>query len=307
MRIEQLKQVIQIAQSGSFNKAASELYISQSNLSLSIKSLEAETGHQIFIRTSKGAELTAFGSEFLNHAIATCNQYDLANEFCHTFSQVPPMHLSISSQYMRFTNLLFIRMIDKYSTSVTDFSFKEGSFMEIVRDVVSNRSEIGIVVLSNNQKKTTLNLLNARGLSYMRLALCPAAVTIGPHNPLYSSDKTSITYEELRPYPVVMYEDATFDFASELSQFQYYTYKNRITVSDRSTLHEILEHTSAYSIAVYAQAQIDTCSYYNNIRSLPLAYSPLSFEIGWIHNTSHTLSKLADEYIEMIKQSKYDL
>ena len=60
MNLNQLRYVIKVAETGSINRAASNLFISQSVLSTSIRNLENELGHEIFIRSSKGIEITPY-------------------------------------------------------------------------------------------------------------------------------------------------------------------------------------------------------------------------------------------------------
>ena len=67
MTVTQFKHVIEVEKAGSINKAASNLFIAQSVLSNSIRSLEDELGRPIFIRTNRGSELTSFGKEFLSY------------------------------------------------------------------------------------------------------------------------------------------------------------------------------------------------------------------------------------------------
>lgn len=67
MTLNQLKYVIEIARTGSINKAASNLFISQPVLSASIKSLETECGKPLFSRSNRGIELTPFGKVFLSY------------------------------------------------------------------------------------------------------------------------------------------------------------------------------------------------------------------------------------------------
>ena len=47
MTLNQLEYVIKVAEAGSINKAASQLFVSQSVLSTSIKNLESELGRSI--------------------------------------------------------------------------------------------------------------------------------------------------------------------------------------------------------------------------------------------------------------------
>jgi len=55
------------AQTGHFTKAASELFITQSALSQRVAKLEGELGTRLFVRFSKGIQLTAAGQELLRY------------------------------------------------------------------------------------------------------------------------------------------------------------------------------------------------------------------------------------------------
>ena len=57
MTIQQCIYVLKIAQSGSFNEAAKQLFISQPSLSSSIKQLETELNIKIFERSKHGIYL----------------------------------------------------------------------------------------------------------------------------------------------------------------------------------------------------------------------------------------------------------
>ena len=58
MTLQQIHYVLTVAASGSMNKAAEELFISQPSLTNAIKDLESEIGIKIFLRTSRGVILT---------------------------------------------------------------------------------------------------------------------------------------------------------------------------------------------------------------------------------------------------------
>ena len=68
MKLNQLRYLIQIVRSGSINRAAQALYISQPTLSKTVEDLEAEMGIVIFTRTSRGVTLTEDGMRFLSYA-----------------------------------------------------------------------------------------------------------------------------------------------------------------------------------------------------------------------------------------------
>ena len=53
MNLVHLKYAVEVAETGSINKASEKLYVSQPNLSRAIKELEASLGVTIFDRSAK--------------------------------------------------------------------------------------------------------------------------------------------------------------------------------------------------------------------------------------------------------------
>ena len=68
MNFQQCRYVQTIAETGSFSKAAKKLFLTQPNLSASIRDLEEELGVQLFERSNTGAKLTDDGHDFLKYA-----------------------------------------------------------------------------------------------------------------------------------------------------------------------------------------------------------------------------------------------
>lgn len=82
MTIQQCKYVLKILDCGSFNEAAKQLFIAQSNLSVHIKALEQELHIKIFERAGTGVLLTEEGAEFVRYARQIVNYNDfIANRY----------------------------------------------------------------------------------------------------------------------------------------------------------------------------------------------------------------------------------
>ena len=77
MNFQQCRYVEVVARVGSFSQAAKELYMTQPNLSCSIKDLENELGVQLFTRSNTGARLTEDGHDFLKYAKRIIGELDL--------------------------------------------------------------------------------------------------------------------------------------------------------------------------------------------------------------------------------------
>ena len=75
--LQQLRYLIAVAEYGSINAAARELFATQSNLSTAIKDLEQELGVTIFTRSNRGVALTNDGTELLGYARQVIEQADM--------------------------------------------------------------------------------------------------------------------------------------------------------------------------------------------------------------------------------------
>ena len=77
MRIEQLYYVIESVKTGSFTKAANNLFLKQPGLRAAISALEEELGFKIFIRSAKGVVLTSQGERALPVFKNMVKEYEL--------------------------------------------------------------------------------------------------------------------------------------------------------------------------------------------------------------------------------------
>ena len=68
MQLNQFKFLIAVDKYGSISKAAQELYISQSTISLSLINLEEELGYVLLNRSKRGVTFTPEGKEVLKRA-----------------------------------------------------------------------------------------------------------------------------------------------------------------------------------------------------------------------------------------------
>ena len=68
MNTVQLETFIRVAEAGSFNKAAEQLYITPPAVTKQINLFEGELGIQLFVRTHRGLMLTEAGKSFYRDA-----------------------------------------------------------------------------------------------------------------------------------------------------------------------------------------------------------------------------------------------
>ena len=68
MDVDRVRTFLEIVRSGSFVAAAERLYVTQTNVSARIRTLEDELGRQLFVRNRNGARLTSHGEDFRPYA-----------------------------------------------------------------------------------------------------------------------------------------------------------------------------------------------------------------------------------------------
>jgi LysR family transcriptional regulator, regulator of abg operon len=80
MKLNQLRDLVAIVQTGSLRSAARHLGVAQSGLTRSIRALEKECGGDLFERDAKGMKLTPIGELFYQRASAAVSELKRAKE-----------------------------------------------------------------------------------------------------------------------------------------------------------------------------------------------------------------------------------
>ena len=70
MNLKQLEYFVQVAELGSFSKAAVALDVAQPALSRQVRALETEVRQQLFLRNGRGVALTDAGKRLFDHSVA---------------------------------------------------------------------------------------------------------------------------------------------------------------------------------------------------------------------------------------------
>lgn len=152
MKIEQIQQIIEVAQVGSINRASQNLYIAQSTLSSSIKCVETELRQKLFIRTQKGIEQTEFGKIFVKYGKTILEAYQHIQSASNLqYRNGSNSAFKISIYYLLFANRLLYQMFNKYSDQNINFHYINTPRDRILFDVAHNISEIGIIAMHSHE------------------------------------------------------------------------------------------------------------------------------------------------------------
>jgi DNA-binding transcriptional LysR family regulator len=297
LTLQQLKYVIEVAGRGSINEAAKRLFISQPSLSNAIKDLEVELGIAIFERTNKGITLSKEGVEFLSYARQVVEQAELL-ESRYLNAKPAPQHFSVSTQHYAFAVNAFVSLVREHGHDEYELTLRETKTYEIIEDVKTMRSEIGILFLNEFNDKVINKLLKSANLQFTSLFTAKPHVFISIRNPL--ARQRLVTIEELRDYPYLSFDQGeynSFHFSEEI--LSTLSHKKSIRVNDRATLFNLLIGLNGYTIST---GVLSSDLNGNEIIPVPLAIDE-NINVGWIAQKNMPLSALGSAYIEALKEA----
>lgn len=300
MTIQQLYYVITISETGSLNKASEVLYVSQPSLSSSVKELEKELGISIFHRSGRGVTLTNDGAEFLLYARQMYQQYEVILQKYGKLGSLKKK-FGISTQHYSFAVKSFVEMVKKFNTAEYEFAIRETKTKEVIEDVSTGKSEIGIIYMNDFNRMAITKLLFTKDFEFHELAVCNAYVYLWRWHPL--AKHNSIRFEELNEYPCLSFEqgdNSSFYFAEEILSTN--EYARTIKANDRATMLNLMVGLNGYTLCSGL-----ICEELNGTDFVAVPFEHENPDeadrmvIGYITRKNMPLSVMGELYIEEIR------
>ena len=246
MTLTQLNYIITIAETKSINKAAELLYVSQPSLTSAVQELEKELGIILFNRSGRGVTLTNDGAEFLLYAKQLYGQYETILEKYGENGSLKKK-FGVSTQHYSFAVKAFVDMAKQFDMSKYEFAIRETKTAEVISDVSTMKSEIGVLYLSEFNRKSMEKLLRSAGLEFHHLIDCQAYVYLWKNHPLAKEE--SISFSQLSDYPCLAFEqgdNSSFYFAEEILSTN--EYPRIIRANDRATMLNLMVGLNGYTL-----------------------------------------------------------
>jgi DNA-binding transcriptional LysR family regulator len=145
MDIELARTFLAIVETGNFYKAAESLNVTQSTVSMRIKSLEEQLGRPVFVRSKAGATPTAAGRQFLPYATSLVRVWQQARQevaLPRNFQAI----LNIGGQFTLWERLL-LKWIPWLRTALPEIAVRAevGLSDGLMRRLVEGTLDIGVM------------------------------------------------------------------------------------------------------------------------------------------------------------------
>lgn len=296
MTLQQLRYVIEVAKTGSMNVAAKQLFVSQPSLSMAIRELENDVHISIFERTTKGVVITAEGEEFLGYARQIINQVELLEDKYIEAGQIKKK-FGVSTQHYSFAVKAFVEMVKGFDMDKYEFAIREARTHDVIHDVVTGKSEIGILYTNEFNEKVLNKIFKDNQLEFVHLFTCEGYAYLWKNHPL--AGKKVIALEELQDYPCLSFEQGdnnSFYFAEEI--LSTYDFKKTIKSNDRATNLNLMVGLNAFTLCSGIICEELNGSDYIAVK---LA-EEVTMDIGYIKRAHMNMSEIGELYIEEIKK-----
>ena len=199
-----MKYALEVAKSGSINKAAEVLMAAAPNVSRSIKELETDFGITIFERTQNGTKLTPEGEEFINYAKGVLRQIDEIERIYKTGAS-KKQKFSISVPRACYISEAFANFSKSLSKEAAEVFYKETNSQRTIHNMTEHDYKLGIIRYAENYDKYFKSMLEEKGFQYELVTEFTYSLIMSADNPL--AKKEVITFDDLTNYIEIAHVD----------------------------------------------------------------------------------------------------
>ncbi|REK76716.1 LysR family transcriptional regulator [Paenibacillus paeoniae] len=301
MTFQQLKYAVEVAKCRSINKAASNLFVSQSSISSALKELESELAISIFTRSNQGVELTSEGRQFLSQANSLIQRYEYIQSLYASEQVASELQFSISTQRYPFAVDAFVQLVNRIDDPRFNLTIRETSMDKVIDDIYTSVSDIGVIFTSNLTEKMIKRFLQTRNIEFHLVKKIQPCVYVRKGHPL--SGSLSLKAEQLTDYIYMAFEHKqgeSIDFSEEFNLIASRQPNKVIVVNDRATAVNIVCNTDAVSTGsgLLVKEFMD-----DRIMSIPLEGYSDKMNLGWIKLKNRQLGEEGALFVNLLHES----
>ena len=294
MNLKQLEAFVQIADSGSFSKAAKDLYLTQPTISAHVSTLEKELNTRLFVRNTKEVKLSDSGTVLYDYAK---QMIVLQKQIEDTFAvreEKAQQRITIAASTIPAQYLLpdiLAKFVEKYPNQ--QFKIVEADSSQVVEMVVNHKVDIGFA-------GTVIDKRLCKYIPFYQDEL----IVIAPNNEKYRNiscaDAAWIVNE-----PLIMREEGSGTRKEAEKQLK----KIGVNIAKLNVIAS-MENPEAIKRAVASGMGISLISRLaaemelekGNLIAFPISSEDMRRDIHLIYNRNLQLSRSADRLVKVVKE-----
>lgn len=302
MNIIHMKYAVEVAKTGSLNKAAEKLFMAPPNLSRSIKELESDLGITIFERSQKGVTLTPDGEEFIGYAKNLLKQIDHI-EGLYKENSVKKQRFSISVPRASYIAEALVDFSKELGKEPVEIFYKETNSQRTINNILNHDYKLGIIRYAENYDKFFKTMLEEKGLAYEMVTEFSYKLVMSVQNPLAKKDK--ITFDDLIDFIEVAHADPyvpSLPLAKVVKEELPDNIDRRIFIFERASQNDLLSQNKETFMWVSPIPQ-DTLDKYNLVQ-LDCVDNKKVYKDILIYKKGYKLTELDKKFITTLCNAK---
>lgn len=297
MNLKQLEAFVQVAEGGSFSKAAKELFLTQPTISSHISSLERELNARLFVRNTKEVSLSEDGIKLYKYAK---QMLDLQREIEVTFGMdeegeshaVTIAASTIPAQYL--LPEVLTRFSERYPQE--QIRIQETDSSKVVMQIVDHRVDIGFT-------GTVLEKKHCKYIPFYKDEL----VIITPNTPKYQElaqgNKEDISW--IKKEHVIMREEGSGTRKEAELQLKGAGVKFAdldiiASIENQETIKKSVRQGMGISILSKLATADEVAN--GEILAFPIPNSDEGRDINLVYNKNYQMTRSAERFIKVVKE-----
>lgn len=241
MNMQYLKYAIEVARTGSINKAADELFVSQPNLSRAIKELEKDLGIMVFDRNSTGMTLTPDGERLVSYGKKILREIEEVEEMLKT-GENKKSTLTVSVPRASYISYAFAHFTEKLlKEEQCDIFYKETNALRAINNILRGDYKLGIIRYASVHDRQFKEMLEAKKLNYELITEFNYCILTNKKSPLTELDE--VKFSDLEYYIEIAHADPyvpTLPMADVRKEELPDNIKRRIFVFERASQFDMM-------------------------------------------------------------------
>ena len=297
MNLKQLEACVQVAEGGSFSKAAKELFLTQPTISSHISSLERELNARLFVRNTKEVSLSEDGIKLYKYAK---QMLDLQREIEVTFGMdeegeshaVTIAASTIPAQYL--LPEVLTRFSERYPQE--QIRIQETDSSKVVMQIVDHRVDIGFT-------GTVLEKKHCKYIPFYKDEL----VIITPNTPKYQElaqgNKEDISW--IKKEHVIMREEGSGTRKEAELQLKGAGVKFAgLDIIASIENQETIKKSVRQGMGISVLSKLATADEVANgeILAFPIPNSDEGRDINLVYNKNYQMTRSAERFIKVVKE-----
>lgn len=297
MNLKQLEAFVQVAEGGSFSKAAKELFLTQPTISSHISSLERELNARLFVRNTKEVSLSEDGIKLYKYAK---QMLDLQREIEVTFGMdeegeshaVTIAASTIPAQYL--LPEVLTRFSERYPQE--QIRIQETDSSKVVMQIVDHRVDIGFT-------GTVLEKKHCKYIPFYKDEL----VIITPNTPKYQElvqgNKEDISW--IKKEHVIMREEGSgtrkeAELQLKGSGVKFAGLDIIASIENQETIKKSVRQGMGISILSKLATADEVAN--GEILAFPIPNSDEGRDINLVYNKNYQMTRSAERFIKVVKE-----